>query len=669
MACNTCIQNNDCGCNTPCPPEICACPILIKSDCVDNVTEDLVCSGILAGQTLTEVLVQLDAFICEKFDQTTAYFTLLNVGTGAEVYKGVNGVGNKLIRKINKVGNLITVTQNTDDISISIDETALDTFIEANQKTYSVANLGIGASVYKDSTVVGNNTQFNLKKIKSSTLSITATNDEIDIDLSNSVQIPALYVNDLYEPTYEDWVNAGGDLIVSPTFLYRGEGTLSKPFTNSRNYTSSVVFTDIPNSAIQNALDGHPTLSYVGAGTRLSPSRGGEKIIVQDNNTQYTFSGDFGYSQLDIVLEGNVYSTTTGYLIDMDNASHFDADYSSFTIEIKEGGVLEIQGEGFRNSGNTSSTPPSYTNGRIGIFKGDGLIYTAYNGVNVLTRYIFNGDGNNNDDGLHFQVACKVKASYQGIYFTKNKMKIDFYNQLISGEFQGSVNLTLKAFHMEGGQIRFYEKGSISISGESSGRNYGFTFEPIGTGVGNTNFQLNSAKVAGNCNYCFAKLNNESVLFLAFNSPSGDGFSTTLPGSPTPVAGLFENLGVTPWAVSFKNNIFSFTGIDQTKVDLTQGNNISTTNFIGNNVIENLVVYNSKSSAIGAGISPNSAILKRVTVTAGSCVVGQEYKIASLGTTDFTLIGASSNTLGLWFTANGVGTGTGTMYLETREVI
>ena len=48
------------------------------------------------------------------------------------------------------------------------------------------------------------------------------------------------------------------------------------------------------------------------------------------------------------------------------------------------------------------------------------------------------------------------------------------------------------------------------------------------------------------------------------------------------------------------------------------------------------------------------------TPTAGSFVVGQQYQIATVGTTNFTLIGAASNTVGLNFVATGVGAGTGT---------
>ena len=50
------------------------------------------------------------------------------------------------------------------------------------------------------------------------------------------------------------------------------------------------------------------------------------------------------------------------------------------------------------------------------------------------------------------------------------------------------------------------------------------------------------------------------------------------------------------------------------------------------------------------------------TVTAGSFVVGTSYTILSVGTTDFTLIGAASNAVGVVFTATGVGTGTGTAF-------
>ncbi len=51
-------------------------------------------------------------------------------------------------------------------------------------------------------------------------------------------------------------------------------------------------------------------------------------------------------------------------------------------------------------------------------------------------------------------------------------------------------------------------------------------------------------------------------------------------------------------------------------------------------------------------------IFKNSAVTTGSFRVGEKYKITVVGDTDFTLIGASANTVGVVFTATGVGGGT-----------
>lgn len=47
-------------------------------------------------------------------------------------------------------------------------------------------------------------------------------------------------------------------------------------------------------------------------------------------------------------------------------------------------------------------------------------------------------------------------------------------------------------------------------------------------------------------------------------------------------------------------------------------------------------------------------------VTAGAFVVGTGYTIKTVGTTNFTLVGASASTIGVHFVATGVGAGTGT---------
>jgi hypothetical protein len=55
--------------------------------------------------------------------------------------------------------------------------------------------------------------------------------------------------------------------------------------------------------------------------------------------------------------------------------------------------------------------------------------------------------------------------------------------------------------------------------------------------------------------------------------------------------------------------------------------------------------------------------------TAGNFIRNNVYQILTLGTTDFTAIGASSNTIGITFTATGDGYGNGTAALVTNETL
>jgi len=65
-------------------------------------------------------------------------------------------------------------------------------------------------------------------------------------------------------------------------------------------------------------------------------------------------------------------------------------------------------------------------------------------------------------------------------------------------------------------------------------------------------------------------------------------------------------------------------------------------------------------SVTGRGIDITSTTFS--DVGAGFIVVGNYYKIRTVGSTNFVAIGASSNTVGVEFVATGVGTGTGVVY-------
>ena len=66
------------------------------------------------------------------------------------------------------------------------------------------------------------------------------------------------------------------------------------------------------------------------------------------------------------------------------------------------------------------------------------------------------------------------------------------------------------------------------------------------------------------------------------------------------------------------------------------------------------------SQAFPARHAPSYSYKGLTTVTAGSFVTGVTYTIATVGSTNFTAIGASANTVGVSFVASGAGSGTGT---------
>jgi len=72
-----------------------------------------------------------------------------------------------------------------------------------------------------------------------------------------------------------------------------------------------------------------------------------------------------------------------------------------------------------------------------------------------------------------------------------------------------------------------------------------------------------------------------------------------------------------------------------------------------------LVTWTAPSPAPGSGYTYYLSTTNPIK-TAGSFVIGNTYTITTLGTTSYTAIGASSNTVGVTFVATGVGTGTGT---------
>lgn len=192
--CQNCNQNSCGGCTetttvcNQCQSEqtTCDCAVLLSTDCSTYDQDPILYGAVEVVPKNTTLSIALDyivQFFKTELEAVKKFLRIVNVGTGASIYAGDNLLGEKKIRTLTD-SSLINLAQNTNDITISVDETALNTFIEANQKTYSISNIGTGAQIYKDSTVVGDNTQFNLKKLKSSNNSVTITEGTDDINLA-----------------------------------------------------------------------------------------------------------------------------------------------------------------------------------------------------------------------------------------------------------------------------------------------------------------------------------------------------------------------------------------------------------------------------------------------------------------------------------------------------
>ena len=186
---NTTTTTQNHVCKPTCPPqEDCTCPVLLNTSCITYDGDDLECANIESGLPLNQTIKLLDEHVCEAISEINASINLINVGEGEDIYAGIDGIGRRKIKRINTDSNILTITPNTDDITFSIDEEVLDTFIEANQKTYSTSNVGTGVQVYKDSTVAGDNTQFNFRTLTSTGNSVTITQGTNSINLEVDIE-------------------------------------------------------------------------------------------------------------------------------------------------------------------------------------------------------------------------------------------------------------------------------------------------------------------------------------------------------------------------------------------------------------------------------------------------------------------------------------------------
>jgi hypothetical protein len=125
------------GCNqTPlCSQSDCSCPVKdLSTDCILYTGDDLSCTGVKSGTIMTDLINQIDTYICQVSTLINNSMSLINVGLGTQIYKGLNILGKREIRSITTTNPIVTVGLSTDskEIAIGVDEQELSDFIAEN---------------------------------------------------------------------------------------------------------------------------------------------------------------------------------------------------------------------------------------------------------------------------------------------------------------------------------------------------------------------------------------------------------------------------------------------------------------------------------------------------------------------------------------------------------
>lgn len=600
----------NCGCGTTsCQTTQCGCQALISSDCVNNVKSNFECLDIASNQTLTATLEQMDAQICALFNSITNYFTILNVGAGAGVYKGVNLLGQKELKSLTKTGDLIVITSSTNEINFTIDEAELTNFINELIPAPPEATCIESESL----AVTEEEGCFKVElEVVSNTLTVTQEEPGvIRIEQPETTDILRFIVNSAYTGDEET-------------------GSASKPY-----------------KTIQGAVT-----AYIGTETPQTPQFINAEIIIQ-KGVGYTYTGDFSFNTGtgSIILEEGtvVTSNPTGdWLCDFDTLS--DTDRASLSIVLREGSILQLIKNGFRNRGTSINDALLSTVKNISI-SGAGVIFQATNDNTNITYTVFESnfvgtDTFYNDSGATFNLRGVTARSR-----TQQIIKIGGNSEFLA---EGSIfqseatNANIKLFNQIGGRLRINTSTFNFLSATPS---VFFSLTKNSSSLCNVElidciFNVITTTLFQNEN------TNQSVVILK-NVKNQFGTITNIAKSPNVLWTNFRAF----------NCIFSTGEVDQTQVDLTLGNIKSTSNIFAGKLVESLQVFASRALAVSSGtLKKGNAFINRKIVNGVDLVAGIEYQVLTSGS-------PSLGTVGDYFTATGSETSTGTAYSYTRDIL
>lgn len=420
--CINCSQNNctDCTqetniCNQCQPEQVCDCAVKdLSTDCSIYNQDDIECDSIVVvakNTILSDALANIVSWSCTKFSGIEKFFRIINTGTGAEIYSGTNLLGEKKLRKLKSADGSVAITQGTDDIDFSVTSsdgsetkivngtnitvvgtgtTPTPYQINAINSTYSNSNLGMGAQVYKDSTVVGSNTQFNFRKLKSSDSSVTILEGINEIDIT--------VVTGSIPDGSETKVTAGTNTSVT------GTGTIATPYvinsTDTNTTYSAGTAMSLVGTTFNNTAPDQTVVLTQGGATTITGTYPNFTITSTDTNTTYTAGAG-------LALTGTVFSVDN-----LQKIITYPTDFTgtNYTLTNADNNYEIIVDNGTTN---VTVTVPTGLTSKIGV----GF---TQKGIGDVT-YVASGTTINNPIGL------KIKGQYYQTYLSQELATNLFY--------------------------------------------------------------------------------------------------------------------------------------------------------------------------------------------------------------------------------------------------
>jgi hypothetical protein len=203
--------------------------------------QDLPCTGVVTNTNLTELINQIDEFICNALSEVNT-INLINVGEGEQIYKGISLTGKREIRSLVSSDDSVEITTNGNVIDFKVINSSPEPLI------YTSQNVGNGVGVFKDENP---DETFNFKTLESTDSSVqilTSGADKINFQIRHFNSVDTLPVSPLLNTVYRFqnrevfWTGSAWQLVNPRVCQFHQLPRVSIGSTNSTdlNYFSNV---------------------------------------------------------------------------------------------------------------------------------------------------------------------------------------------------------------------------------------------------------------------------------------------------------------------------------------------------------------------------------------------------------------------------------------------